>query len=172
MWPSKKAVSPTRLAVNGLPNMPHFARSSRRTAGGQVFATGSACDANAGCMRLCADPPRPGSGHPWPVLMVRGRPYDYLRVTPQLQVVGFDSVYALGDIAAIDINKASVAARQAQIVAANIQAQLAANAERTTYTPAPPVIILPLGPTGGAGQLPNQDDIATAEFVSQVKGGA
>ena len=104
--------------------------------------------------------------------MVRGRPYDYLRVTPQLQVVGFDSVYALGDIAAIDINKASVAARHAQIVAANIQAQLAANAERTTYTPAPPVIILPLGPTGGAGQLPNQDDIATVEFVSQVKGGA
>jgi apoptosis-inducing factor 2 len=96
--------------------------------------------------------------------------HGYLKVTPQLQVVGFDRVYALGDIAAIDINKASVAARQAQVVAANIQAQLAGTAERTTYTPAPPVIILPLGPTGGAGQLPNQDDIATAEFVSQVKG--
>jgi NADH dehydrogenase FAD-containing subunit len=93
-------------------------------------------------------------------------------VTPQLQVVGFDSVYALGDIAAIDINKVSVAACRAQTVAANIQAQLPACAERTTYTPAPPVVMLPLRPTGGAGRFPNQDDIATAEFVSQVKGGA
>jgi NADH dehydrogenase FAD-containing subunit len=31
--------------------------------------------------------------------------YGYLEVTPQLQVVGFDRVYALGDIAAIDTNK-------------------------------------------------------------------
>lgn len=94
----------------------------------------------------------------------------YLKVTPQLQVVGFDRVYALGDIAAIDVNKAGVAARQAQVVAANIQAHLAGTAERADYNPAPPALILPLGPTGGAGQLPNRDDIATAEFVSQVKG--
>jgi hypothetical protein len=32
------------------------------------------------------------------------------------------------------------------------------------------VIILPLGPAGGAGQLPNREDIATAEFISRVKG--
>ena len=94
----------------------------------------------------------------------------YLKVTPQLQVVGFDRVYALGDIAAIDVNKAGVAARQAGVVAANVRAQLAGSPERTTYTPAPPAMILPLGPNGGAGQLPNRDDIATAAFVSEVKG--
>lgn len=99
------------------------------------------------------------------------RTYDgYLNVTPQLQVVGFERVYAIGDIAAIDANKASVAGRQAHVVATNIQAHLAGIAERTAYTPAPPAVILPLGPTRGSGQLPNQDDIATAEFVSQVKG--
>ena len=63
-----------------------------------------------------------------------------------------------------------MAARQAQVVATNIQAHLAGTAEYTDYNPAPPVMILPLGPTGGAGQLPNRDDIATAEFISQVKG--
>ena len=94
----------------------------------------------------------------------------YLKVTPQLQVAGFERLYALGDIADIDANKAGVAGRQAQVVAANIQAQLAGSDQRTAYTPGPPVIILPLGPTGGAGQLPNRDDIATPEFVSQVKG--
>lgn len=103
--------------------------------------------------------------------LMAARTHDgYLEVTPQLQVVGFDNVYALGDISAIDINKASVAARQAVVVATNIQAQLAGTAERTAYTPAPPVIILPLGPTGGAGQLPNRDDIASAELVSEIKG--
>ena len=90
--------------------------------------------------------------------------------TLHLQVVGFDRVYALGDIAAIDVNKAGVAARQAGVVAANVRAQLAGSPERTTYTPAPPAMILPLGPNGGAGQLPNRDDIATAAFVSEVKG--
>jgi len=94
----------------------------------------------------------------------------YLRVSPQLQVLGFERVYALGDIAEIDVNKAAVAGRQAQVVAANIQAQLAGTDKRTTYIPGPPVIILPLGPTGGAGQVPNHDDIVTAYFVSEVKG--
>jgi NADH dehydrogenase FAD-containing subunit len=103
--------------------------------------------------------------------LMAARTHDgYLKVTPQLQVVGFNRVYALGDIAAIDANKAGVAGRQAEVVATNIKAQIAGTDKRTAYTPAPPVIILPLGPTGGAGQLPNQDDIATAEFVSQVKG--
>ena len=40
----------------------------------------------------------------------------YLEVTPRLQVRGFEYVYALGDIAGIDINKAGVAAREAPVV--------------------------------------------------------
>ena len=94
----------------------------------------------------------------------------YLQVTPELRVVGFDRVYALGDIAAIDVNKAGVTGRQAAVVATNIRAQLTGTGEYTSYTPGPPVIILPLGPTGGAGQLPGRDDIAPAELVSQAKG--
>jgi apoptosis-inducing factor 2 len=32
------------------------------------------------------------------------------------------------------------------------------------------VILLTLGPAGGASQLPGQEDIATAELTSQIKG--
>jgi apoptosis-inducing factor 2 len=112
----------------------------------------------------------PVTGYLGDELAAARTPDGYLRVSPQLQVLGFERVYALGDIAEIDVNKAAVAGRQAQVVAANIQAQLAGADERSTYTPGPPVIILPLGPTGGAGQLPNQHDIVTAEFISNVKG--
>ena len=63
-----------------------------------------------------------------------------------------------------------MAARQAPVVAANIKAQISGSEERATYTPGPPVIVLPLGPAGGASQLPGQEDIATAELTSQIKG--
>jgi hypothetical protein len=46
----------------------------------------------------------------------------------------------------------------------------AGGGETATYTPRPPGIILPLGPTGGAGQLPDHDQIATAAFVADIKG--
>jgi apoptosis-inducing factor 2 len=95
----------------------------------------------------------------------------YLRVTPQMQVEGFSTVYAVGDIADVDMNKAAVAARQAHVVAANIKAQIESDPERTTYTVAPPTILLPLGPKGGAGQRGDTGELATAEFVSTVKGG-
>jgi NADH dehydrogenase FAD-containing subunit len=97
-------------------------------------------------------------------------PDGYLRVTPLLQVEGFSTVYALGDIAAIDVNKAAVANRQAAVVAANIKAQIEGSDERTSYVVAPPSIVLPLGPTGGAGQRFDTGEIVTAEFVSSVKG--
>lgn len=78
----------------------------------------------------------------------------YLNVTSELQVVGFDRVYALGDIAAIDANKAGVAGRQGVVVASNIQAQIAGTDERTAYTPGPPVIILPTGTHRRRGSAP------------------
>jgi apoptosis-inducing factor 2 len=96
--------------------------------------------------------------------------HGYLEVTPQLQVRGFEHVYALGDIADIDINRAGVAARQAPVVAANITAQISGSEDRAAYAPGPPVILLPLGPAGGASQLPGQEDIATAELTAQIKG--
>jgi NADH dehydrogenase FAD-containing subunit len=60
-----------------------------------------------------------------------------------MQVRGFEYVYALGDIGGIDINRAGVAARQAPVVAANIKARISGSEERATYTPGPPVIVLP-----------------------------
>jgi NADH dehydrogenase FAD-containing subunit len=93
----------------------------------------------------------------------------YIEVTPDLRLAGFPQVYALGDIAAIDMNKAGAAARQAEVVAANIRAQLTGS-ESTEYTPGPPAILLPLGPTGGAGQRANAEELFTAEQVAQIKG--
>ena len=93
----------------------------------------------------------------------------YLEVTPELRVVGFEKVYALGDISAIDVNKAGVAGRQAAVVAKNIQAQLEGSAELAAYAPSRPVIILPLGPAGGSGQLPD-GEIASPELISKIKG--
>ncbi len=93
----------------------------------------------------------------------------YLAVTPELRVAGTDTVYALGDIAAIDMNKAGVAGRQAAVVAANIRAAIEGG-EGATHTPGPPSIILPLGPAGGAGQAPGREDLLTPEYVADVKG--
>jgi len=67
----------------------------------------------------------------------------YLRVTPRLNVVGHDRVYAIGDIADIDINRASVAGRQAQLAASNILASIDGG-DGSDYTPNPVSIILPL----------------------------
>jgi NADH dehydrogenase FAD-containing subunit len=94
----------------------------------------------------------------------------YLDVTPALRVVGFDRVYALGDIAAIDVNKAAVAGRQAEVVIANITAQLAGEDPPAEYVPGPPALILPLGPERGAGQVPGRDEILEREFVANIKG--
>jgi NADH dehydrogenase FAD-containing subunit len=93
----------------------------------------------------------------------------YLEVTPDLRLAGLPHVYALGDIAAIDVNKAGAAARQAEAVAANIKAQLTGG-EPAEYTPAPPAILLPLGPTRGAGQRADAEQLFTAEEVAQIKG--
>jgi NADH dehydrogenase FAD-containing subunit len=93
----------------------------------------------------------------------------YLEVTPELRVVGFEKVYALGDISAIDVNKAGVAGREAAVVAKNIQAQINGSAELAAYPLSRPVIILPLGPAGGSGQLPD-GEIASPELISKIKG--
>jgi apoptosis-inducing factor 2 len=95
----------------------------------------------------------------------------YLEVTPQLTVAGFDTVYAVGDVSTADAKKAGAAGRQADVVAANIQAQIAGRPDRVSYELAPVSILLPLGPTGGAGQRAGQDELIPASFVAQIKGG-
>jgi NADH dehydrogenase FAD-containing subunit len=93
----------------------------------------------------------------------------HIAVTPDMRVVGTEAVYALGDVTAIDANKAGVAGRQAQIVAANIRAQIDGG-DRVHYVAGPPSIVLPLGPNGGAGQVPNSNDILPASRVAELKG--
>ncbi len=94
----------------------------------------------------------------------------FIEVTPYLQVSGQDRVFALGDVSTADHKMAGIAARQAQVVAANISALIGGQAGLTPYEPSAPVIIVPVGPAGGSGQLPGRDDLATGEMVAQIKG--
>jgi NADH dehydrogenase FAD-containing subunit len=94
----------------------------------------------------------------------------YLMVTPELHLPGLPHVYAVGDIVALDAKKAGVAGRQAAVVAANIRARIDGSENRETYAAMPPAIILPLGPSGGAGQRPDTEEIVPAHVVSQIKG--
>lgn len=98
------------------------------------------------------------------------RPDGRIEVTPELQVVGADTIYAIGDITTIDIDRAGAAGRQAGVAATNIAARIAGHDERVTYTPSPPAIVLPIGSDGGAGQLPNRDEILDGAAVAEIKG--
>lgn len=93
----------------------------------------------------------------------------FIDVGPTLQVAGHDNVFALGDASSIDSNMAGRAGRQAQLVAENIRAHLA-GAALQDYEPLPPVILIPLGPNGGAGQLPGNDEISGPDVAAQLKG--
>jgi hypothetical protein len=82
----------------------------------------------------------------------------------------------LGDFAGPGRRVSGVGVRQAHLVAANIRALIAADtgdsggADLAPYQPSQPVIIVPIGPDGGSGQLPGSDDLATPERVAQAKG--
>lgn len=97
-------------------------------------------------------------------------PDGQLLVNPQLQVRGHQSVFALGDITAIDEQKRAAAAqRHAMVVAANIKALAQGEAMQGHYTPGPVAITLPLGPRGGAGQVPG-GGLVGADVVAERKG--
>jgi NADH dehydrogenase FAD-containing subunit len=94
----------------------------------------------------------------------------HLDVTPTLQLVGHETVFAIGDVSAADRNMAGIAGRQAAIAAGNILALIHDESELTAWEPSPGVIIVPIGPDGGTGQLPGSDEPATAAAVSELKG--
>ncbi|QFG23328.1 NAD(P)/FAD-dependent oxidoreductase [Actinomadura sp. WMMB 499] len=100
-----------------------------------------------------------------------------LRVTERLNVHGHDHVYALGDIT--DVPEAKMAAhamRHADVIAANIGAQVRGEPPAAVYEPSPVrFILLPLGPEGGVGQAPGDDGapfLMPAAQVSEYKGRA
>ncbi|MDP9869653.1 MULTISPECIES: NAD(P)/FAD-dependent oxidoreductase [Streptosporangium] len=101
-------------------------------------------------------------------------PQGQVPVTETLNVHGYDHVYAIGDITDVaEAKMAGYAMQHAEVVARNITAQLNGERPTATYRPLPhPMILLPLGPRGGVGQLPTPDGpaVVTAETVSQYKG--
>jgi NADH dehydrogenase FAD-containing subunit len=77
-----------------------------------------------------------------------------IQVTPTLNVLGYTTVFAIGDITDIpETKRASAARAHAGVVAQNIRALIEGRPVTATYAPAPELIVLPLGPDGGASQL-------------------
>jgi NADH dehydrogenase FAD-containing subunit len=101
-------------------------------------------------------------------------PQGQVPVTDTLNVRGHEHVYAIGDITDVaEAKMAGYAMQHAEVVAQNILAQLRGEQPTVTYRPLPhPMILLPLGPRGGVGQLPAQDGpvVVPAETVSAYKG--
>ncbi|MGW5644480.1 NAD(P)/FAD-dependent oxidoreductase [Saccharopolyspora sp. NPDC003752] len=101
-------------------------------------------------------------------------PQGQVPVTEFLNVVGHDHVYAVGDIT--DVAEAKMAAhamQHAEVVVKNISAQLSGERPAATYAPQPSLsILLPLGRSGGVGQLPSPEGptAASAAMVAEYKG--
>jgi NADH dehydrogenase FAD-containing subunit len=75
--------------------------------------------------------------------------------------------------AVAEVKRAGWAMRHAEVVAANITAQLRGERPTTVYEPLPyPMILLPLGPRDGVGQMPSPDGpvVVPAATVSEYKG--
>jgi NADH dehydrogenase FAD-containing subunit len=94
----------------------------------------------------------------------------FVEVGPALQVAGHDNVFAIGDVSTADAKMAGMAGMQAKLVAENIIKMVNGDHDLTAYQPYGPAIVVPIGPEGGSGQLPGQDDLASREMVSTVKG--
>ncbi len=95
-------------------------------------------------------------------------------VTENLNVRGYDHVYAIGDVTDLaEAKMAGHAMQHAEVVADNIAAQLRGERPAALYRPAPdPMILLPLGPRGGVGQLPAPGGpfVTPVATVSEYKG--
>jgi NADH dehydrogenase FAD-containing subunit len=111
----------------------------------------------------------PSSDYLGDALLAARRPDGYVEVGPTLQVVGHETVFALGDLSTADAKMAGFATREAQTVAANVAA-LASGAELVEYESMGTGIVVPIGPEGGAGQFPGQDEILGPDVVAEVKG--
>lgn len=98
------------------------------------------------------------------------RPDGFITVGPELQVEGHDTVFAIGDVSTADAKMAGMAGRQAQLVAENIIKMVNGDANLASYEPYGPAIIVPIGPTGGSGQLPGQEELSSKEMVAISKG--
>ncbi len=94
----------------------------------------------------------------------------FVEVSPTLQVAGQTTVFAIGDISTADAKMAGFARRQAATVAENINSLAEGRSELNRYESMGVAIAVPIGPSGGAGQFPGQDEIVGSETISEVKG--
>ncbi|CAM2768587.1 NAD(P)/FAD-dependent oxidoreductase [Actinomyces slackii] len=77
-----------------------------------------------------------------------------IRVDEQLRVIDHPGVWAIGDITDVrESKRADVARAHAKVVAANIADLIAGREPSATYTPGAELLLLPLGPEGGASQI-------------------
>lgn len=93
----------------------------------------------------------------------------YVQVDEMLRVRGQERVFAIGDIADADRDMAAYAGRQGELLAGNLRALITGEGEPVPYEKQPPMILVPLGPEGGAGQLPDQG-VVGAEAAAEIKG--
>src|SRR5207245_5367367 len=80
------------------------------------------------------------------------------------------TVFALGDISTADSKMAGFAGRQAAIVADNINALAQGRFDLAHYKSWGVAIAVPIGPNGGAGQFPGEDEIAGRGTIAQRQG--
>lgn len=97
------------------------------------------------------------------------RPDGFVAVGPALQVAGHDNVFAIGDVSTADAKMAGMARMQADLVAQNIIKMVNGDDDIAAYQPYGPAIVVPIGPEGGSGQLPGQEELASREMVATVK---
>ncbi|SNT28115.1 NADH dehydrogenase, FAD-containing subunit [Asanoa hainanensis] len=112
----------------------------------------------------------PATGYLRGDLAAARHPNGLVRVDDQLRVAGAEGVYAVGDITDADRDGIGTASAQADLVAANLRARITGEGEVRSYVPGPMAIAVPLGPDGGAGQLPGLDGVAGAEMIAGLKG--
>jgi NADH dehydrogenase FAD-containing subunit len=98
------------------------------------------------------------------------RPDGFVTVGPELQVAGHQNVFAIGDVSTADAKMAGMAGMQARLVAENILKMVNGDNDLAPYEPYGEAIVLPIGPEGGSGQLPGQDELVSREMVATIKG--
>lgn len=101
-------------------------------------------------------------------------PQGQVRVTEKMNITGYSHIYSIGDLTDVaEPKQAGFAMRHADVVARNIGAQLRGEAPEATYSAvSDPMMMVPLGPRGGVGQLATADGPVSVpvEKVAEMKG--
>jgi NADH dehydrogenase FAD-containing subunit len=103
-------------------------------------------------------------------LAVARRADGFVTVGPALQVAGHENVFAIGDVSTADAKLAGLAGRQATLVAENIMKMVNGDNDLAIHEPFGPAIVVPIGPDGGSGQLPGQEELMSRDMVANLKG--